>query len=244
MDAPARARPEGALRRFLRARLSREGVLGLQLTLGALVLLAAAWAFGGIAEDVVHSDPIVALDANLATWLHAHGTPTMTRTMRVVSWLHGIAAIGVLGVLFALFLAWRRQRDWLLVLVLCLPAGMLLNSLLKLAFARVRPHFDDPLVVLSTWSFPSGHVAGATLFYGVLACYLVARSRGRGERIAIVAAAGLMVALVAASRMYLGAHWFSDVLAAFLEGIAWLALCVTGVGVHVRRRSAREGSGA
>jgi undecaprenyl-diphosphatase len=244
MDALPRPPADGALRRFVRARLSREGYLGLRLTLGALVLLAAAWAFGGIAEDVAEADPIVVLDAALADWLHVHAHPALTAAMRVVSWFHGIAAIGAMSLLFAAYLAWRRHRDWLLVLVLAVPPGMLLNSLLKLAFERARPHFDQPLVVLATYSFPSGHVAGTTLFYGVFGSYLVARARTRAARIAIAAAVALVIALVAASRMVLGAHWFSDVVAGFLEAVAWLALCITGVGVHVARRRARAGERA
>ena len=106
-------------------------------------------------------------------------------------------------------------------------------------FERARPHFDDPIVTLATYSFPSGHVAGSTLFYGILAAFLIANARSGARRATIAILALLLVALVAASRMYLGAHYFSDVVAAFVESVAWLALCVTGVNVFSKRRAER-----
>lgn len=109
---------------------------------------------------------------------------------------------------------------------------MLLNVLMKYAFHRARPSFDDPLLVLTTYSFPSGHVAGATLFYGVVAAMLISRTAAWRWRVMVVLAAITMVALVALTRVYLGVHYLSDVLAAFAEGVAWLALCLTGLHTY------------
>jgi len=122
------------------------------------------------------------------------------------------------------------------------PGGMLLNVALKHAFRRIRPSFDDPLLSLVTYSFPSGHTAAATVFYGLLACYLVRRTQAWRVRVLIVAGAVAMVMLVALSRMYLGVHYLSDVLAAAAEGAAWLAICVTAVSTLHRRRLARGGA--
>lgn len=220
------------MRSFVRARLSAESYLGLHLTVGALLLIGAAWIFGALAEDVVTADRITVIDVQLANWLHAHATAVMTRAMLAVSALHGVLSTSVMTIALALFFAWRRQRDWLLALALAVPGGMLLNAALKNVFDRARPHFVDPIVTLGSYSFPSGHVAGSTLFYGVLAAFLIAQTRSGVRRAAIAILAVLMVALVAASRMYLGAHYLSDVLAAFFESVAWLALCITGVNIH------------
>ncbi|WP_198026916.1 phosphatase PAP2 family protein [Polaromonas glacialis] len=118
--------------------------------------------------------------------------------------------------------------DWLIGIGLTVPLGMLLNVLMKYAFHRARPSFDDPLLALTTYSFPSGHVAGATLFYGVMAAVVISRTAAWRWRVMAVLAAITMVALVALTRMYLGVHYLSDVLAAFAEGVAWLTLCLTG----------------
>ncbi|MBV9890259.1 MAG: phosphatase PAP2 family protein, partial [Rhizobacter sp.] len=99
-------------------------------------------------------------------------------------------------------------------------------ALLKLAFHRGRPSFDDPFVTLATYSFPSGHVAGSTIFYGLLVVAVFARTTSARWRALAVAGALLAVALVAFSRMLLGAHFLSDVIAAFAEGAAWLAIAL------------------
>ena len=222
---------------FIRARLSPDSYLGLQLTVGALLLTGFAWLFGGIAEDVVNGDPLTVVDQQLAQWFHDHATPAFTRAMLLVSNLNDVLAVCVLTALTAAILAWRKAWSWLLVLALTVPGGMLLNVLMKLAFHRARPVFDHPLVVLTSYSFPSGHVAGATLFYGFLAALFILRPRSWGQRAMAVLAALALVATVALSRMYLGAHYLSDVLAAFAEASAWLTLCVVATRTWARHRA-------
>jgi undecaprenyl-diphosphatase len=124
----------------------------------------------------------------------------------------------------------------MLTLLLAVPPGMLLNVLLKHSYQRARPSFDVPLLTLPTFSFPSGHTLAATVFYGVLACYLWPQARNAIQRTAVVLGAVLMVALVAFSRMYLGVHFLTDVLAAVAEGLGWLAVCVTAVSSLRRHR--------
>lgn len=231
--------PRSRFRQFAAARFSAEGAAGLHLTLGVLALVLAAWAFGLIADDVVDGAPITLLDVRLANWFHAQATPGVTRFMLFVTTWNSIAGVAVMAVLLACIL-WRRRLDyWLLALVATVPGGMFVNGLMKLAFGRARPTFDHPLVTLSTYSFPSGHTSGVTLFYGYLACLLVAHMASRGRRAAVIAAAMAMVALVGFSRIYLGAHYLTDVLAGAAEGLAWLAICITTVSTLRRRRAAR-----
>jgi membrane-associated phospholipid phosphatase len=225
---------------FLQARFSPTGYLGLQLTAGAAVLLGASWLFGGIAEDVMSGDPITVIDVQVSQWFHAHAHPLLTRAMLVVTHLHGPAAVMLAVALIAAYLAWKRNWYWLLCVGLTVPSGMLLNIAMKYAFHRARPSFDDPLLTLTTYSFPSGHVAGATLFYGVMAAMVMARTRAWRWRVATVLGAILMVALVALTRVYLGAHYLSDVLAAFAEGVAWLTLCLTAIHTYWAHRFARK----
>ena len=221
---------------FLRARLSPQGYLGLHLTVGALVLMLAVIVFGNIAEDVVTLDPITLLDTQVSQWFHVHATPPLTRLMLGVTYLHStlgiIAMCGVLAVYWVRLKAW----DWLLALLLTVPLGMLLNVLLKNIFQRARPSFEHPLLTLSTYSFPSGHAAGATLFYGVLAAYLCCRLASWRWRVVVVALAALLVALVGLSRIYLGVHYLSDVLAAIASSSGWLAVSLTAVATLRRRR--------
>ena len=221
---------------FLRARVSPQGYLGLHLTVGALTLVLAVVLFGNIAEDVVTLDPITLLDAQVAQWFHVHATPPLTRFMLAVTYLHStlgiIALCGVLAMYWARIKAW----DWLLALLLTVPLGMLLNVLLKNIFQRARPSFEHPLLTLNTYSFPSGHAAAATLFYGVLAAYLISRLASWRWCVMVVALAVLLVSLVGLSRIYLGVHYLSDVLAAIAASSGWLAVSLTAVGTWRRRR--------
>jgi len=209
------------------------------LTLGVALILLAAAAFGAVAEDVVANARITVLDARIAHWFHAHATPRFTQAMLVVTHVNGLLGTSIMGALLAAWF-WRRGlRDWLFVTLTAIPGGLLLNVALKHVFHRARPSFADPLVALETYSFPSGHTAACTVFYGLLACWLVRRLRG-AARLLAVAGCGAMVVLVAVSRMYLGAHYLSDVLAATAEGCAWLATCMLAAGRLPRRRVRAE----
>ena len=221
---------------FLRARLSRSSDVGLRLTLSILLFIGATWLFAGVAEDVVTGDPLVAVDQVVTHWFQQHSADGVTRWMLLVTDAHDVVPLSALGLAFALHLGWRRDWYWLLTLFLVLPGGMLLNLLLKQIFQRGRPILDEPLLGLASYSFPSGHVTGATLIYGVLAAFFAARTSELGRQAALYATACLIVLLVAITRVYLGAHYFSDVVAAAAWATAWLVLCLVLVG-ELRRRA-------
>ena len=221
---------------FLRARVSPQGYLGLHLTVGFLAMVMAVVLFGNIAEDVVTLDPITLLDVQVSQWFHVHATPLLTKLMLGVTYLH--STLGIIALCGVLAMYWVRIKawNWLLALLLTVPLGMLLNVLLKNIFQRARPTFEHPLLTLNTYSFPSGHAAAATLFYGVLAAYLISRLASWRWRAVVVVLAALMVALVGLSRIYLGVHYLSDVLAAIAASSGWLAVSLTAVGTLRRRR--------
>ncbi|MDB5937073.1 MAG: hypothetical protein JWQ01_4417 [Massilia sp.] len=228
------------LRLFLAARLSPEEATGLHLTVGVVLMLAAAWLFGGIAEDVVTGDKITLLDVQVAHWLHAHAGANLTRFMLFITHWHGMVGGGIMGVLLAAFFYLRKAHYWMVATFFVVLGGMLLNVLLKYVFHRARPSFDDPLLTLATYSFPSGHTANAAMLYGLIGCWLWQHHRGPGARAAMVMAWCTMVALVGFSRMYLGVHYLTDVLAAATEGAAWLAICITAISTLRRLRAARQ----
>lgn len=205
------------------------------LTIAGWSAFALAGAlFLAIAWNVTARTALVALDGRIATWLHQHGSPPLTLFFLAVTNLHSPAAMAAWSVLFAAFLGRRREWYWLATLAASVAGGMLVNTLLKASYERLRPHFDDPLIVLQSFSFPSGHTAGAVLFYGVLAAFLVSRFYGARRRAAIMAVAVFAVVLVAFSRMYLGAHYLSDVVAAACSSTVWLVLCLSAGHALVR----------
>jgi undecaprenyl-diphosphatase len=205
-----------------------------------VLLVGAEAAVGEIAEAVGEGDDIARYDARISQWFYQHAFEPLTTFMFGITHLHGIPAMSVLSALLGWWFWRRRAPYWLLATAICVPGGMLLNVLLKHVYQRARPAFDEPFVTLATYSFPSGHTAAATLFYGLLASYVVTTSPRWGVRMAALVGAAAMVALVALSRVYLGAHFVSDVLAAMAESLAWLAVCITSVSTLRRRRAARQ----
>lgn len=190
------------------------------------ILLFAVLAFAWIAADVLAGGPLTVADTHVSGWFHLHASPPVTGAMLVITHAHDTVPVTIATVLAALYLLWRKYWRGLACLLFTVPFGMLLNAATAHAFQRARPVFTDPLLVVTTFSFPSGHVTAATLTYGLLAVMLAAKTSVLPARIAIMMAAAMMIALVALSRVYLGVHYPTDVAAAFAEGIAWLALVV------------------
>jgi membrane-associated phospholipid phosphatase len=223
----------------LTMRWSPERTFVLRLALGAFVLIAAAWLFGAIAEDVVNHDaPLGTLDLHVAAWLHARVTPGWTSVMTFISDLGAPITVIAIASVVATVLLYLRGRYQLLLLVLAVPGGALLNVIIKQLIHRHRPVFDDPIQTLATYSFPSGHAMGSTVLYGTLATIIVWQVRAWRVRVLAIAGAALLVVSICFSRIYLGVHYLSDVAAGFLEGIVWLSVCLAAVDA-VRRRSAR-----
>jgi undecaprenyl-diphosphatase len=202
------------------------------------VMLVATVVFALIAEDVATRDPMMQQDLQVSVWLHTHGSPVFSAFLLAVSQLHSTIGITVMTLVVAIYL-WRHgDRYWVASLVLAVPGGMLLNVALKQVFQRARPVWDDPLLTLASNSFPSGHAAGATLFYGFLAAYMIWRMKHAAARALAVTGCVLMILLVSFSRVYLGVHFLSDVLAAISLSTAWLVLSLIAVRAVAKRRSA------
>ncbi len=226
-----------ALGRWLRRRLSPASYFGLELTLGVVVLVGAAWLFGGITEDVATGDPLTAFDRTAAAWFASHQDPAVTAGMAVISRL-ATWPLALVGIGFLTFLLCRRSWRWITIALCTVPGGLAVNTLVKLAVHRVRPSYSGIAAVLHSYSFPSGHTIAATLVYGLLAVYGISRARTWWGKVTIAHLAFFMIALVAFSRVYLGLHYVSDVIAATAEGIAWLSLChiaVTTLWLRTRR---------
>ncbi|MEY2504995.1 MAG: hypothetical protein QOJ05_207 [Verrucomicrobiota bacterium] len=226
--------------RFFRARFSPEGYLGLHLTIGIIVTLAAGWWFGDIAEDMSSNAAARLLDDSITAWFQLHATPLLTTISRVASFFGSVLFLTLGTITVVVVLARRAWRYRLLATVLIMGGGSQLNLLLKHFFHRQRPVLENPLVTLSSFGFPSGHTMGATVFYGLLALLFAHSSESWTARVLAVWAAALAIGLIGASRIYLGAHYFTDVIGAIAIGLAWLAFSWTGVET-LRRWRGRTG---
>lgn len=169
--------------------------------------------------------------------LRAYASPGLTQALLVASLIaHGQVAIPVaLAVLGALYLMGRR-RDALRYFVACAGGECLMLALKEIVHHHRPVHISPKLTDAGWYSFPSGHAMLAVIIFGLGAVLLTRRS-SRILRVAAVAAAGLLVVAVAISRVYLGAHWPSDVVGAVLAGLGWSAV----VGTYGARGSDSDG---
>jgi undecaprenyl-diphosphatase len=210
-------------------RMSPGQYLGLHLTLGLLAAAGCLWLFGGLAEDYLTRDPIVRFDQALASALHAAATPFATKTFLAITALGSIEAIILIGLsVFALF-AWRRRWLYAWGWLAALAGTVALNVLLKQIFERPRPVFVDPIIVETSYSFPSGHAMDSLVMYGMLAYFALLFIKSWRARMAVLFGAALLVVLIGFSRLYLGVHYFSDVIAGFAAAGVWLSACIIGL---------------
>ncbi|MEO8202487.1 MAG: phosphatase PAP2 family protein [Betaproteobacteria bacterium] len=207
-------------------RLHAKGLLSYTalVAAGAALLIGLAWLASTLVAALLAWPGVMAADRAIAESLHAHASPAAVEAMTWVSRLHGTTAILAMSALLAAWLVARGERSLLPRLVASVPGGLLLNAALKIALHRARPDTAYAAERLASFSFPSGHTAGATFLYGFIVLLLWQRARG-SARAAAVAGAILMVFLVATSRVMLGMHYATDCAAAVAEGVAWLAIC-------------------
>lgn len=172
------------------------------------------------------ANPLGGPDHELATWFHERLTPAFVAVLHAFTDFGSGEWIGIVVFALVLFFAWKRWWPSLVTLVVAVPGGMLLNEWLKILVQRQRPFLDGPFVDWSGYSFASGHTIGATLLYGQLLLFVLPCLKARHWRLLSIFSAGFLIALVGFSRIALGAHFLTDVLAAIFFGIIWLALCV------------------
>src|SRR5437868_2527766 len=181
-------------------------------------------------------NPLAGPDTQVATWFHQHLTQTFVMILRGLSEPGSSEFIGILLFAIVLFFIWKRWWPSLLTLVVAVPGGMLLNEMEKMLVHRHRPYVDGAFVDWSGYSFASGHTIGATLFYGQLALFVLPLIKRRHRRALVIATATVLILLVGFSRIALGAHYLTDVLAAIFFGSFWLMCCLI-TGRLMRRRS-------
>ncbi|PYV51307.1 MAG: hypothetical protein DMG98_26135 [Acidobacteria bacterium] len=180
------------------------------------------------------ANPFWSADHGIATWFHERLTPVFVSVLGAFTEFGSAEWIGVILFALVLFFAWKRWWPSLVTLVVAVPGGMLLNEWLKLIVHRHRPFVDGPFVDWSGYSFASGHTIGATLLYGQLLLFILPALKARHWRLLCTFSAISLILLVGFSRIALGAHFLTDVLAAIIFGIIWLMVCMIA-GKPMRR---------
>jgi membrane-associated phospholipid phosphatase len=215
--------------------MSNWGMSRFAWTLAASVLL-----FSQLALAVTAGGPIVSLDGAVAVWLQSHATGFATDVLRAVTQLGGATFLLAVTIVAALVLLLKRRIAHAALMGAALVGGEGLNMALKAAFERPRPSFSEPLATAAGYSFPSGHAMVALAVYGALAFVIATSVKSRRAQVLIPVAAAVLVLAIGFSRLYLGVHYVSDVLAAYGAGLAWLTVCGLALLGASRLRAARS----
>jgi membrane-associated phospholipid phosphatase len=195
--------------------------------LGAIICV---WLFGWMAGEMLEGDTR-AFDFAIRNWVHGFASPGLTSAMTFISLLGYDVLIVELVIALLVFwkLRWRRGAAWL---TLSVAGALALDVALKFAFHRPRPQpfFGD---APHSFSFPSGHALVSFVFYAVLAGLIADRVRSRAVRVLVGVVAGTLIAAIGLSRIYLGVHYPSDVIAGYLAAAIWVSALL--VLDHVRK---------
>ena len=204
------------------------GALAAFFTVGVAVGVVATGIFGLIAT-VVADGATQRLDERVLSWFEAHRTPLRDEVMGQITTLGDGIVLWMLVIVSSVFL-WQTKHRWsVAVLLIGVIGGSFLNEALKVAFGRPRPGDVLHLDAVSSLSFPSGHAMVSLITYGSVA-YLVARLEPTPRlRRTTWLVTSIIILAIGISRLYLGVHYPSDVIAGFLAGLAWLAFVASGV---------------
>jgi membrane-associated phospholipid phosphatase len=175
------------------------------------------------------------LDSSLLLWLHGWANPTLDQLMLGLTRLGDPEVVlpvvlGSLGVFL-----WRRRRAEALMLLVSCGGALVLNQGMKLLFARARPVLWPPLIRETSYGFPSGHALGSLVLYGYLAVVLAHGYPRQAPWIHGIAIA--LILLIGVSRLYLGVHYPTDIVAGYAAGGLWLLLCLQALKRLRPRRS-------
>lgn len=235
---PARAIVDAAqqpeVRGFLRERFNPEALTGLLLTTALVLALGAIVAVGALLLMVDHNALLARYDLSAARFGAHHATPWSTHVLRDLSQLGGTPVTIAVALVVAIveYVRSRRQAVVWFVLTVVLGAVVIMNAT-KWIVDRPRPDIRQ-LTGFSGSSFPSGHATFAAATFAV-AAFLLGRARPHGVKVALAAGAAGIAAAVATTRVMLGVHWLTDVLAGLAIGWGWFAVCSIAYGGRVLR---------
>jgi undecaprenyl-diphosphatase len=201
------------------------------LILGGLTVgIVLTYGFAKIAAKVV-TGKTAGFDDMAMRFMGAHQIPWISNAMVEVTMLGTGIVVATIVAVAALFLWLYDYKNSGTLLLVTTLGGLMLNIVLKLGFDRPRPQFFDWGTHAMSSSFPSGHAMSASIVYPTVA-YLAARLEKTAlARFITLLIAAILVLLICFSRVYLGVHYPSDVLAGVVVGLAWSAFCMTTLEV-------------
>ncbi len=210
----------------------------LSLTLGALTSIALTAVFAQVYESVVQADGVAGLDHPVLDTAKTLRSPAVDLIVTFYTDVGGTIGMPILAAAATVALTFKRRSWTPAILIITASAGSLLMTIAgKQLIGRTRPPLSDAVPPFeSSASFPSGHSLNSVVIAGVIAYLIILRLKTARSRIATASMATIFAATMGLSRVYLGHHWLTDVLAAWALGAAWLALVITAHRLYLTTR--------
>lgn len=218
--------------------------LVITLVVGLLISIALVVTFGEVYESVTEADGVAGLDHPVLEGAKSFRSPALDMATTAYTNVGGTVGMPLIAVAIMIFLATKRKSWTPVILMLAAGLGSLLLTVLgKPLFGRSRPDLSDAIPPYEhSPSFPSGHSLNSIVIAGIVAYLVILRLESQRARILTIAIASVFALTMGLSRVYLGHHWLTDVLAAWALGIAWLSLVITAHRLYltVRTRHHKE----
>lgn len=215
--------------RFVYGRLGPQSGLIVTLVVGAIIAFSLTVAAARVYDAVTDRDGVAGLDRPLLNLALRGRSPTLDTVVTGLTDVAGPIGMPIIAIIALLILGLRRRSWTPVTLVAAAGIGSLLMTIAgKDIIGRDRPPLAAAVPPYEySPSFPSGHTLNATVIAGIVAYLVVLRIRRANRRVLAISIAALFALLIGASRVFLGHHWFTDVLAGWILGAAWLALVIT-----------------
>ena len=212
------------------------------LAVGLVIAVSLAVAFGEVYESVTEADGVAGLDHPVLDAAKSVRSPALDVAVTAYTNVGGTVGMPIIAVGIMIALATKRRSWTPVILMLTAGLGSLLMTVLgKPLFGRTRPDLADAIPPYEhSASFPSGHSLNSIVIAGIVAYLIILRLKTAKARIITVVLASTFAATMGLSRVYLGHHWLTDVLAAWILGIAWLALVITAHRLYLTVRTRRS----
>jgi len=204
------------------------GIFGLASCLLILFVLAELF------EEVLEREAFE-FDTHFLLWLRQFANPSLDKVMLTITNLGNPSVVVVVVIVSFAILWWRRYFQEAKIFTIACLGAFILNRGLKLLFSKPRPELWPQLITEESFSFPSGHALGSLVLYGLLA-YLLAMHYPRFSKF-IYGVAVIAIAFIGISRLYLGVHWPTDVIAGYGVGFLWLMMCITMLKLQKLRQN-------
>ena len=193
-------------------------------TVGLIICLAIIYILAELSEEVLEREAF-AFDKAILLWIHQFANPILDKIMLNVTRLGNPSTVVAITLVTLAILWWRRYYQEAKIFLLNCLGGAVLSYGLKLAFSKPRPQLWQLLISETSYSYPSGHALGSMVLYGFLAYLLGDRFPQYAKVFYLIAA--ILIAAIGLSRLYLGVHWPTDIIAGYGVGFLWVTFCIT-----------------